>query len=205
MSTLIKICGLTSSDAVEAAVEAGADAIGFVFAESARRVSPATAGRLAAGVPPGTVKIAVMRHPSQDDVDRVMDHLEPEFLQTDAEDYDQITLVGTCRPLPVYRAGRSLPDRLPRLMLFEGPLSGSGEVADWEEARKLALETRVVLAGGLKPENVEAAMRTVRPYGVDVSSGVESAPGVKSARLIRSFIEAVHQADSRLDSIGDDS
>ncbi len=205
MTTLVKICGLTTSEAVRAAAEAGADAVGFVFAESVRRVKPAMAGRLAADLPPGVVKVAVMRHPSQADIDEVMDCLQPEFLQTDAEDYDRITLVGTCRPLPVFRAGRPFPERLPRLLLFEGPVSGSGEVADWEHARKLALETRVVLAGGLTSGNVEAAMRAVRPYGVDVSSGVESEPGIKSARLIRNFIEAVREADTRLDSIGGDS
>jgi len=205
MSTLIKICGLTTSEAVRAAVDAGADAVGFVFAESVRRVKPSMAGRLAADLPPGVVRVAVMRHPSQAEVDEVMEHLEPEFLQTDADDYDQITLAGACRPLPVLRAGRPIPERLPRLLLFEGPVSGSGEVADWEQARKLAGETRVVLAGGLTPGNVEAAMKAVRPYGVDVSSGVESEPGIKSPRLIRSFIEAVRGADTRLDLIGGDS
>ena len=163
------------------------------------------AERLVADLPTGVVKVAVMRHPSQAEVDEVMEHLKPEFLQTDAEDYDRITLAGTCRPLPVFRAGRPVPERLPRLALFEGPVSGTGEVTDWELARKFALETRVVLAGGLNPGNVEAAIRAVRPYGVDVSSGVESEPGVKSPRLIRSFIEAVRQADTRLDSIGGDS
>lgn len=205
MTTLIKICGLTTTEAVEAAVEAGANAVGFVFAESVRRIKPNMASRLAAGLPPGVVKVAVMRHPSQGDVDEVMACLAPEFLQTDAEDYDRITLGGTCRPLPVYRAGRPIPERLPRLMLFEGPVSGSGEVTDWEQARKPALQTRVVLAGGLTPANVEAAIRAVRPYGVDVSSGVESEPGIKSPRLIRGFVEAVREAETRLDSIGGDS
>jgi len=203
MSTLVKICGLTTTEAVRAAVDAGADALGFVFAESARRVRPAMASRLAADLPQGVVRVAVMRHPARADVEEVMEHLQPEFLQTDADDYEGITLTGACRPLPVFRAGRPLPERLPRLVLFEGPVSGSGEVADWEQARELAQRTRVILAGGLTPGNVEAAMRAVRPYGVDVSSGVESEPGVKSPRLIRSFIEAVRAADTRLDCIGD--
>lgn len=205
MSTLIKICGITTTEAVEAAVEAGADALGFVFAESVRRIQPNMASRLAAGLPPGMVKVAVMRHPLQSDVDEVMDCLAPEFLQTDAEDYDRITLAGTCRPLPVYRAGRPIPERLPRLMLFEGPVSGSGEVADWDQAQKAAVRTHVILAGGLTTANVEAAMRAVRPYGVDVSSGIEREPGVKSPELIRSFVRAVREAETRLDSIGDDS
>jgi len=203
MSILVKICGLTSPEGVHAAVDAGANAVGFVFAESVRKIDPPTAARLAAEIPPGVVKVAVMRHPSQARVDEVIEHLQPEFLQTDAEDFDQISLAGPCRPLPVFRAGRPRPDRLPGLLLFEGPVSGSGEVADWRQARALADRTRTVLAGGLRPGNVGAAIRAVRPYGVDVSSGVESMPGVKTPSLIREFIGAVREAEKQLNSIGD--
>jgi len=203
MSILVKICGLTSPEGVHAAVDAGANAVGFVFAESVRKIDPPTAARLAAEIPPGVVKVAVMRHPSQARVDEVIEHLQPEFLQTDAEDFDQISLAGPCRPLPVFRAGRPRPDRLPGLLLFEGPVSGSGEVADWRQARALADRTRTVLAGGLRPGNVGAAIRAVRPYGVDVSSGVESVPGVKTPSLIREFIGAVREAEKQLNSIGD--
>jgi phosphoribosylanthranilate isomerase len=203
MSILVKICGLTSPEGVHAAVDAGANAVGFVFAESVRKIDPPTAARLAAEIPPGVVKVAVMRHPSQARVDEVIEHLQPEFLQTDAEDFDQISLAGPCRPLPVFRAGRPRPDRLPGLLLFEGPVSGSGEVADWRQARALADQTRTVLAGGLRPGNVGAAIRAVRPYGVDVSSGVESMPGVKTPSLIREFIGAVREAEKQLNSIGD--
>lgn len=205
MSVLVKICGLRTRRAVAAAVEAGADAVGFVFAESVRRTDPRTAAELAAELPADLVKVAVMRHPSQKEVDEVMRHLQPEFLQTDAEDFENITLAGPCRPLPVYRAGRPRPERLPGLLLFEGPISGSGEVTDWEQARKLATRTRVVLAGGLQPSNVRHAIRAVRPYGVDVSSGVESAPGVKSAELIRAFVDEVREAERQMLAIGEDS
>ena len=116
---------------------------------------------------------------------------------------DHIQLVGPCRPLPVFRAGRPMPEKLPRLLLFEGPVSGSGEVADWSQARALAAKTRVILAGGLHPGNVGGAIRTVRPYGVDVSSGVESSRGIKDPELIRRFVEAVRKADRQKDFIGD--
>jgi phosphoribosylanthranilate isomerase len=105
--------------------------------------------------------------------------------------------------LPVFRAGRPVPEKLPRLLLFEGPVSGSGEVADWSQARKLAAKTRVILAGGLHPGNVAEAIRTVRPYGVDVSSGVELSRGKKDPGLIREFVEAVRDADRQKDFIGD--
>ena len=205
MNIRVKICGLRTPQAVAAAVEAGADAVGFVFAESVRRIDPRSAAKLAADLPAGVVKVAVMRHPSQRDVDRVIEELAPEFLQTDAEDFEEISLAGPCRPLPVFRAGRPLPKRLPGLVLFEGPVSGSGEVTDWDRARDLAGKTRVVLAGGLEPGNVGAAIRAVSPYGVDVSSGVELAPGVKSPELIRDFLRAVREAETRMDLIGENS
>jgi phosphoribosylanthranilate isomerase len=79
-------------------------------------------------------------------------------------------------------------------LLFEGPVSGTGETADWERARELALRTQLVLAGGLRPANVAGAIARVRPYGVDVSSGVESRPGVKSPDLILDFVKAARAA-----------
>jgi phosphoribosylanthranilate isomerase len=203
MSIYVKICGLTDEDAVAAVADAGADAAGFVFAASPRRVSPDTAAKLAEGLPEDLVRVAVMRHPEPALVTRVCEALCPEFVQSDAEDFHRIELSGTSRPLPVYRAGRPIPERLPALLLFEGPVSGSGEVADWAQARELATRTRVILAGGLTPDNVEAAIRTVRPYGVDVSSGVESEPGRKDPALIQRFVAAVRGAEHGLDSIGD--
>jgi phosphoribosylanthranilate isomerase len=203
MRTQIKICGLSSIEMVSAAIDADADAVGFVFAESPRRVTPEAAGRMAESLPDSVISVAVMRHPDEHEVEEVVKVLDPEFLQTDVEDFDHIQLVGPCRPLPVFRAGRPMPEKLPRLLLFEGPVSGSGEVADWSQARALAAKTRVILAGGLHPGNVGGAIRTVRPYGVDVSSGVESSRGVKDPELIRRFVEAVREADRQKDFIGD--
>ena len=104
-----------------------------------------------------------------------------------------------CPVLPVVRAGAALPEPLPARLLFEGPVSGTGETADWERARELALRTRLVLAGGLRPANVAAAIARVRPYGVDVSSGVESQPGVKSPALILEFVKAARAAALELE------
>lgn len=203
MSVYIKICGLTDDRAVDAVAEAGVSAAGFVFASSPRRVSVREAASLADRLPPDIVRVAVMRHPQQAQVSEVCDLLAPEFVQTDAEDFTTVALSGVSRPLPVYRAGRRLPDRLPPLVLFEGPVSGSGEVADWEQARELATQTRLILAGGLTPENVAEAIGIVRPYGVDVSSGVESSPGRKDPERIRRFVAAVRAAERDMDSIGE--
>ncbi|HEX5421215.1 MAG TPA: hypothetical protein VFY39_14570, partial [Gammaproteobacteria bacterium] len=91
--------------------------------------------------------------------------------------------------LPVYRTGRvpAEASRAPRL-LFEGPNSGTGKTADWREAARLAAETRVILAGGLDADNVGEAIRRVRPWGVDVSTGVERAPGDKDPAKIKQFV-----------------
>ena len=201
MKVLVKICGLTTPEAVAATVEAGADAAGFVFAESVRRVTPERASELAGRLPDDMARVAVMRHPSREDVAGMQADFMPTFLQTDYEDFGAFEIVGPCRPLPVLRAGGPLPPKLPPTILFEGPVSGSGETTDWAQAAKLARQTRLILAGGLDPENVGAAIDAVRPYGVDVSSGVESAPGKKDPDRIQRFVEAVRAAEQRVDSL----
>lgn len=201
MRILIKICGLTTPEAVAAVAGAGADAAGFVFADSVRRVTPARAGELAAGLPESVARVAVMRHPATAEVRAVQDRFVPTFLQTEHADFGRIEIRGPCRPLPVLRAGRRLPRRLPPLVLFEGPVSGSGETTDWTRAAALARRTRLILAGGLSPDNVGDAIEAVRPYGVDVSSGVESAPGIKDPVLIERFVAAVRAAEKRAMSL----
>jgi phosphoribosylanthranilate isomerase len=188
----VKICGMNSPEAVEAAVAAGVDALGFVFAESPRQVTPEQAKALCAGVPANVLRIAVMRHPHKEQWERVIEIFEPNWLQTDAEDFRWIKLPEGCLGLPVYRdsnapADTDLPDRL----LFEGTHSGSGRVADWDEARGLARVAEVILAGGLTAQNVVEAVNFVRPWGVDVSSGVERARGEKDPEKIREFVARV--------------
>jgi len=188
----VKICGMNSPEAVAAAVRAGADALGFVFAESPREVTPERAKELCVGLPGHVVRIAVMRHPHKDQWERVLEVFEPQWLQTDAEDFRWIKLPNSCVGLPVYRdsnapADTDLPDRL----LFEGTHSGSGRVADWDEAAGLARVAEVILAGGLTAQNVADAVNFVRPWGVDVSSGVERARGEKDPDKIREFVARV--------------
>ena len=195
MKVLVKICGLTTNESVAAAVEAVADAAGFVFAESVRRVTPQAAHALVEGLPETMARVAVMQHPTVEEVRNMQAGFAPTFLQTEYGDFGQIEIIGACRPLPVLRSGAPLPARLPPLILFEGPKSGSGETTDWRQAAKLARKTRLILAGGLDPDNVGEAIRQVRPYGVDVSSGVEAAPGRKDPQLISRFVEAVRAAE----------
>ncbi len=194
----VKICGMTSEDAVTAAVAAGADAVGFVFAPSPREVSAERALELSAGIPDGVLRVAVMHHPAAEHVRRVLEVLAPDWLQTDAEDLAGLDLPEDCTVLPVYRNGRSpAGPSYPVRLLFEGALSGSGKTADWGEACTLAAETDIVLAGGLDADNVAEAIDTVRPWGVDVSSGVERQRGLKDPAKIEAFIARVRALEDR--------
>jgi phosphoribosylanthranilate isomerase len=196
----IKVCGMTTDDAVEAALQAGVDAIGFVFAESKRQVTPERALQL---VEPARGKVrcvAVTRHPAQSLVDEILSVFRPDMLQTDAEDLETLRLPAALGVLPVVRAGSAEPRPLPIRLLFEGPVSGTGVPADWAAARQLASRAELVLAGGLSPENIAAAIAEVRPFGVDVSSGVEASPGRKSPDRIASFVRCARAASLSLES-----
>jgi phosphoribosylanthranilate isomerase len=188
----VKICGINSPEALAAAVRAGADAVGFVFAESPREVSPERAKELCAGLPGHVVRIAVMRHPFAERWQRALQVFAPDWLQTDAEDLPAIKLPVSCVALPVYRDGNAPADAdLPDRLLWEGTHSGSGKLADWDEAQGLSHVAEVILAGGLTIDNVADAVRFVKPWGVDVSSGVESARGVKDPAKIEEFVARV--------------
>jgi phosphoribosylanthranilate isomerase len=195
MGGWIKICGLNSEKAVATAVAAGVDAIGFVLHPgSPRHVEPFVAALLASAVPPGILCIAVTRHPSQEAIDDILDAFEPDALQTDAEDFDRLVLPDGLLHLPVLRSGAALPGSLPARFLYEGPHSGSGATVDWDAARAIAGRAELVLAGGLSPANVATAIARARPFGVDVSSGVESEPGTKDPARIREFVAAARAA-----------
>ena len=190
MGLWIKICGLTTEQGVEAAVKAGADAVGFVFAPSKRQVTAQRAVELARKVPAHVMRIAVMLHPAQSLLDEVWNVFRPDALQTDAEDLPRLKVPESLAVIPVLRAGRELPSELPRRMMFEGAISGSGETADWNAAARLATQSQLILAGGLNASNVRAAIAAVGPFGVDVSTGVEREPGIKDAGKIQEFIRA---------------
>lgn len=190
MSLFVKICGLRDAAAVEAAVESGADALGFVFAQSPRRVDPRTAALLTRHVPATIARFAVTRHPDAEQLSAVFSDFSPDYLQTDAEDFASIRLPAGCRALPVYREGGAAPPPGQRI-LFEGADSGTGRAVDWGQARALAQRCELILAGGLDVDNVATAIAEVQPWGVDVSSGVEQQRGIKDPGKIRAFIARV--------------
>jgi phosphoribosylanthranilate isomerase len=195
----IKVCGMRTREAIEAAAQAGADAVGFVFHEaSPRNLTVESAATLQSHVPAGVERVAVFLHPSQDLVDGVVAAIQPDWVQTDADDLATLRLPAGQRVLPVFRSGQALPALLPKRCLLESARSGAGERADWQEAGRVTALTEVVLAGGLDAGNVGEAVRSVRPFGVDVSSGVESGRGVKDVVKIRDFIRAARAAPVRL-------
>lgn len=190
----IKICGLTTPDAVAAAIEARVDAIGFVFTESVRQLTSRRASELAAPARRALPCVAVMFQPQQSLVDEVLRDFRPDILQCDAADLAALQLPQSLELLPVLRPGAAVPQPVPERVLFDGSASGAGRITDWSEAQGLARRTRLILAGGLDSANVAAAVATVRPYGVDVSSGVEEARGVKSPAKIAHFVAAARAA-----------
>jgi phosphoribosylanthranilate isomerase len=198
MSLFVKICGMTTPEAVRAALDSSVDAIGFVIAPSVRNVTPERASELAAPARRKVYCVAVTRHPEPSLVDAILSVFKPDILQTDIEDIEALKLPRELSVLPVVRPGPKPACALPRRILFEGPVSGSGQTTDWDEAAALARRAQVILAGGLDGDNVAAAIRHVKPFGVDVSSGVEQSRGIKSPQKIEQFVAAARAAAREL-------
>ncbi|MFE9256739.1 phosphoribosylanthranilate isomerase [Streptomyces sp. NPDC006879] len=198
MSTplFIKVCGLRTERDVETAVAAGADAIGFVFAESPRQVDAATARALARRVPEGIMTVGVFRNQPLEEVRELLEASAVRAAQLHgAEDlafYEALRPTG----LPLIR-GASVRDEVPAhgergedILLLDAPVPGAGELWDWEGKRLPPAGSRWLLAGGLTPDNVAHAVQAARPWGLDVSSGIEIRRGVKSPELITAFLRA---------------
>jgi phosphoribosylanthranilate isomerase len=196
MSVLVKICGLSDSHTVSSAIDAGADAIGFVFAKSVRRVSVDLAVEISRHVPREVLRVAVMQHPTQEEWQLVADGFGPDVLQTDADDFDYLEVAENFVCWPVIREGLALEaGSMPNVFVYEGKKSGQGETVDWQAAGNIARRGKMILAGGLGEHNVADAIRLVRPYGVDVSSAVETSPGQKDVRKIAAFVAAAKNTD----------
>ena len=205
MTVKIKICGLTRVEEALAAAEAGADAIGLMFYEpSPRCVDLETAAAIAAALPPFVSRVGVFVDPEEGRVREVLERCRIDRLQFHGEESPEF-----CRQfgLPVIKAVRVRDESaLAELAAYDreawlldsyvkGVPGGTGEVFNWDLAvRAVALGRPVLLAGGLTPDNAAEAVRQVRPYGLDVSSGVEAAPGRKDADKVRAFIRAARGA-----------
>ena len=204
MNTKIKICGLTRREDVLLAAELGTDLLGFVFAESPRRVAPERVVEISAGLPERVLKVGVFVDAPLAEVKDIAAFCDLDVLQLHgSEDMDYCRALNSYKLLKVFRlgVGRSLPESSLTsywATLFDTWLpnqaGGGGKVFDWRQVLPWS-GRRFFLAGGLTPENVGRALAMTKPFGVDVSSGVEISPGIKDAAKIRQFIEAVKTAD----------
>ena len=198
----VKICGITSEEDALLAIAMGADAIGFVFAAgSTRQVAPLRVADIVKRLPPEVATIGVFRDEAPE---RVIDIVRKTGL-TGAqlhghETVAQTTMVADALPLVIqaFPAGDRTIGRARdypvELIIIDNPTPGSGQLFDWSLTDGLPDGKKLILAGGLGPENVADAIARVRPWGVDVSSGVEAAPGIKDARKVRAFIINARQA-----------
>jgi phosphoribosylanthranilate isomerase len=207
--TRIKICGLSQELHVTAAVEAGADAVGFMlYGKSPRHVSAARAGELARTLPPFVTPVCVLVNAEPDDINRALDHVPRAVLQFHGDE----TPAQCEAPGRVYiraarmAAGFALVDfahafASASALLLDADVQGyggGGKAFDWSLIPP-NVPLPLVLSGGLNPANVIDGVMRVRPWAVDVSSGVEASKGVKDAALIRRFCDAVREADARID------
>ncbi len=205
----VKICGVTSPEIAQAAAEAGADAIGLIFAESRRRVSVAQAAHVVAALPPFVSAVGVFVDAPVDEIVSLAHGVPLEAVQLHGEEPPQIVdalRAQGIRVIKAVRVGKDMPredlDRYPQasaLLLdtkVDGLAGGSGRTFNWELARGWSEEIPLILSGGLAPDNVAQALEVVRLFGVDVSSGVET-NGRKDPEKIRTFIAQVRAWESR--------
>ena len=207
--TLVKICGLCSAEDALAAAAAGADAVGVVLAESPRRVGLDEAARILAHVPPSVARVGVFVDADPDEIRRAIEVLGLKTVQLHGSESPQLCGSLPARVIKAFRVGPGFdaaavePYRpyVAAVLLdgyAPGAAGGTGRTFDWDVARAVH-DPALVLAGGLTPDNVAEAVRRVRPYVVDTSSGVESAPRVKDHARIRAFVAAVREADRTID------
>jgi phosphoribosylanthranilate isomerase len=205
----VKICGLTRAEDVRAALEAGADALGFNFwKEGPRYINPHEAARIIPHVPPAILTVGVFVDEAPETLRAIAKQTGIQALQLHgSEPPEYLELLGAYLKIKAVKVDAAFrPEQLrgyrsANLFLLDGSVAGmhggTGQSFDWSLAEQAKAYGKIILAGGLTPENVAEAVRRVRPWGVDVASGVERKPGVKDPRLIREFIQAARAADSQ--------
>lgn len=199
----VKVCGVRTEEDVAAAVSAGADAVGFVFAESVRRIDVGVARRLVAEVPPHVLTVGVFSGTAATEAGRLALAAGVDAVQLHGR-YPQVAFEELARlAFRLVRATTLTPDTDVRvgaygedMLLLDSPIAGSGDRWDLSVLDRARPQGNWLLAGGLTVGNVAAAIDAARPWGVDVSSGVESRRGVKDHGLIREFVSAARAASS---------
>ena len=196
--TKVKICGLSNIEAVETAVSAGADYIGFVFAPSKRQVTVEQAIELAKFIPSHIQKVGVFVSPSRAELLEAVDKVGLDFVQVHGQVVDKLfenLPCGSIQAVQVDGDGH-VPNSQADYLLFDAPVAGSGQTFDWGRLDTTELAQPFFIAGGLNEDNVARAIQHFSPFAVDVSSGVET-EGQKDHEKIRRFIERVKNGISR--------
>ena len=196
--TKVKICGLSTKEAVKNAVSAGADYIGFVFAPSKRQVTVEQAIELAKFIPSHIQKVGVFVSPSRADLLEAIEKVGLDLVQVHGQVVDKLFENLPCGSIQAVQIGEGehVPNSQADYLLFDAPVAGSGQIFDWGRLDTTELAQPFFIAGGLNEDNVEEAIQHFTPYAVDVSSGVES-NGQKDHEKIRRFIERVKHGISR--------
>ena len=199
----VKICGVTSEADALLAVSLGASAVGFIFAPSSRQISVQLAGDIAKRLPEHVLTVGVFRNEAPQ---RVVEAVRVAGLGAaqlhghESAEETQWVRARVPTVIKAFRAGESAIGRFVEFgadyLLVDGDNPGSGEVFDWRLAEGVADHHRLILSGGLRPDNVAQAVAHLRPAGVDVSSGVEAAPGRKDPLLVRDFVVQARRADA---------
>lgn len=190
--TKVKICGLSTPEAVQTAVEAGTDYIGFVFAPSKRQVTLEQARQLATGIPEGVQKVGVFVSPQREEVEQACQVVGLDLIQVHGPIDDTILQELPQQTTRAIQVGKdaALPETSADYLLFDAPVAGSGQTFNWQELETQNFTKPFFIAGGLTEDNVADAIRLFHPYAVDVSSGVET-NGIKDQDKIKRFIERV--------------
>ena len=196
--TKVKICGLSTKEAVEVAVSAGADYIGFVFAPSKRQVILEQAAELATLIPVNVKKVGVFVSPSREELLDAIEKVDLDLVQIHGQVADDLFESLPCASIQAVQVDGdgNVPNSQADYLLFDAPVAGSGQTFDWAQLDTIGLTQPFFIAGGLNEDNVVKAIQHFTPYAVDVSSGVET-DGQKDQEKIRRFIERVKNGISR--------
>ena len=199
----VKVCGTTSEADALLAVAMGADAVGFIFAPSSRQVQPGTVADIVKRLPPEVLTVGVFRDEAPQRVVDIANATGIRAVQLHGHESPHDTKWIRNRVRMVFKAfdagSRSLRDAAEHgadVVLIDSPNPGSGQVFDWRLADNAPNGVRLMLAGGLTPENVGDAIAQVHPWGVDVATGVESEPGRKDPRKLRAFVAAARATET---------
>ena len=196
--TKVKICGLSTKGAVETAVSAGADYIGFVFAPSKRQVTLEQAAELVKIIPTYVKKVGVFVSPSRAELLEAIEKVSLDLVQIHGQVADDLFADLPCSSIQAVQVDGNghVPNSQADYLLFDAPVAGSGQTFDWGNLDTAGLAQPFFIAGGLHEDNVEDAIQYFTPFAVDVSSGVET-DGKKDHEKIRRFIERVKNGISR--------